>query len=354
MAESAPPVDVTASEPVPDDPTRPRSDASVATNVIVNSPIEILPESKEIYVHVEICASNENPKGNVPVMKHLKGFLWTLWNCYTPGIIMYDKENKHISKSVIEHLKTLPQFTKLFTTIYRKANDSRPGRHILVFKIKTPHTLHDIKNHEDVDLYLRDFNIYIREHHFPDYTLDSVSLGWIFGRHPTNHDRDNIKQEMSAAFKAACPTLSIPYFHVSPCTPSRIEDSGRKFFSQALAIHVAGNKSRQLMTLLKTTYNNHVNSIGFIPWDWKKGKKEAKDAYRDAMVAQSNYVANCYVVPIHGITEDQMKILRPRLLAAPGIESVEHTKKTVVHGRWDVICKKLYFAKRPSEMFWKI
>jgi hypothetical protein len=118
MAESAPPDDVMASEPVTDDPTRPRSDASVATNVIVNSPIEILPESKEIYVYVEICAPPENPKGNIPVMKYLKGFLWTIWNCYTPGVIMYDKDNKHISKSAIEGMKTLPQFTKMFTSIY--------------------------------------------------------------------------------------------------------------------------------------------------------------------------------------------------------------------------------------------
>jgi hypothetical protein len=98
MAESAPPDNVIASEPVTDNSTRPRSDASVATKVIVNSPIKILPESKEIYVHVEICAPSDNPKGNIPVMKYVKGFLWTIWNCYTPGVIMYNKENKHISK----------------------------------------------------------------------------------------------------------------------------------------------------------------------------------------------------------------------------------------------------------------
>jgi hypothetical protein len=143
---------------------------------------------------------------------------------------------------------------------------------------------------------------------------------------------------------AACPTLSIPYFHLSACIPSRTEDSGRQFFSQALCIQVAGNRDKQMMTLLKTAYKENVNSLGFVPWDWKKGKKAAKDAFRDAMVAQSNYVANCYVVPVHGITEVQMKLLKPRLLAAPAIESVEHTKYTAGHGRWDVICKKIYFS----------
>jgi hypothetical protein len=75
------------------------------------------------------------------------------------------------------------------------------------------------------------------------------------------------------------------------------------------------------MTLLKTAYKEQVNSVSFIPWDWKKGKKDAKDAFRDVMVAQTNYVANCYVVPIHGITEDQMKILHCHLLDAPALKA---------------------------------
>ncbi|RCI51850.1 hypothetical protein DT379_14105, partial [Pseudomonas aeruginosa] len=73
---------------------------------------------------------------------------------------MYDKDNKHISRSVIEHMKTITHFQKHFGTLFRKANENKPARHILVIKLKSPFTLYEIKRHEDVDRYIHDFNIY--------------------------------------------------------------------------------------------------------------------------------------------------------------------------------------------------
>jgi hypothetical protein len=138
MADSEPVDDVTAAKAAARDPTVPPSDSIVATYPIVNSPITILPVLKEFFVLIELCAPKSNPNGNISVMKHLKGLLWTIWNCYTPGVIMYDKNNKHISRSVIEHMKTLSQFNKHFTTIFRKANSSKPACHILAIKLKSP------------------------------------------------------------------------------------------------------------------------------------------------------------------------------------------------------------------------
>jgi hypothetical protein len=63
------------------------------------------------------------------------------------------------------------------------------------------------------------------------------------------------------------------------------------------------------------------------------------------MIAQSTYVANCWVVPDHGITEEQMLLLCPILEASPGVDSVERTKSTLSSSRWDVLCKKISFNK---------
>jgi hypothetical protein len=73
-------------------------------------------------------------------------------------------------------------------------------------------------------------------------------------------------------------------------------------------------------------------------------EKFNKDAYRNAMVAQSTFVANCWVVPVHGITKQQMITLCPILLATHGVDSVKRTKSTTMNGRWDVLCKKVYFT----------
>jgi hypothetical protein len=56
MADSTAIDDVNTAKTVIGDKVMHRSDASVATNLIVNSPIQILHESKEIFVYIEVCA----------------------------------------------------------------------------------------------------------------------------------------------------------------------------------------------------------------------------------------------------------------------------------------------------------
>lgn len=61
------------------------------------------------------------------------------------------------------------------------------------------------------------------------------------------------------------------------------------------------------------------------------------------MIAQGRYLTTVCVVPIHGISIDQMKTLRPLLLAESSIGSVERTKKTKEFGKWNVLVPKLHF-----------
>jgi hypothetical protein len=63
------------------------------------------------------------------------------------------------------------------------------------------------------------------------------------------------------------------------------------------------------------------------------------------MIAQSTFLVYCWVVPVHGITEEQMLHLRPILEAIAGVDSVERTKSTISSGRWDVLCTKTSFLK---------
>jgi hypothetical protein len=96
----------------------------------------------------------------------------------------------------------------------------------------------------DIECYIHNFNIYLREHHFPDYIIDTTSPGWLFGKHPQNHTRNDLIKQMTAEIKLACPVKAIPFFHISPCSPSRHEDSCRTFHTHALAIHISRNKLR--------------------------------------------------------------------------------------------------------------
>jgi hypothetical protein len=94
------------------------SDASAATSPADNNPKEILKETVEFFVKVEICAMETNRSGNIPFMKNFRGLLDTLAHYYSPGIIMYDEENKHLSKFVLAKMTSLTQFQKHFDTIF--------------------------------------------------------------------------------------------------------------------------------------------------------------------------------------------------------------------------------------------
>jgi hypothetical protein len=71
MADSTPTNKVNAAKAV-------ISDVSVATTLIVKSTIQILPKSKDIFVYIEVCASRDNPKGSITLMKHHNRLLWTV------------------------------------------------------------------------------------------------------------------------------------------------------------------------------------------------------------------------------------------------------------------------------------
>jgi hypothetical protein len=254
---------------------------------------------------------------------------------------MYDKENKHLSKFVLAKMTTLTQFQKHFDTIFRTANAKKPARHMLVIKFKSAFSLYEIKNQEFVQKYLDEYNIYLRDHSF-EYVLDTTSPGWIFGKHPQHHWPDDVKLEMIADINLACPNQTVPFFHLESCTPRRTEESGMNFRTQALGIHVDRNKNKKLEELLKKTYNGEGKKSIFVAWSFKQLQK---NAFRDAMIAQTTYLTKVWVVPIHGISISQMRTIRPLLLAMASVDSVKQTKKTKESGRWNVLVNKLHSRK---------
>jgi hypothetical protein len=67
------------------------------------------------------------------------------------------------------------------------------------------------------------------------------------------------------------------------------------------------------------------------------------EAYADAMVAQTTYLADVFTIPITGITTKQMTHLSPAITSSPFCTSVEQTRRTESEGRWNILTKKMTF-----------
>ena len=182
-------------------------------------------------------------------MKLHRDLLQTIWNAYTPGVIMYDKNNNFVNGYSIGKIRSLGDFNKLFDTMYRGSSISKPARHVLVMKLKRSLKLKEIKSQMSIDQYLLDNNVYITEHFFKDYVMDIGSPGWIFGKHPTQHNKEDIKATMMNEINLTCPDSQIPFFHLASGTVGRTERTGN-FNTRAVIFHVDKKKTHLLHQLL--------------------------------------------------------------------------------------------------------
>ena len=125
---------------------------------------------------------------------------------------MYDKNNNFVNSYSIGKIKCLTDYQKLFDTKYRSASLKKPARHTVVMKIKMAMSLKEFKSHELIDKFITENNVYITRKIFQNYVLDIGTPGWIFGKHPSHHDKDTIKHNMTRDIQTAMPGVTIPLF----------------------------------------------------------------------------------------------------------------------------------------------
>ena len=138
--------------------------------------------------------------------------------------------------------------------------------------------------------------------------------------------------------ETALPSSTIPFFHLAAGTVGRSENNG------SFIIHVDEKSKQTLHQMLKKTYKGQNY---YVPWSWKNSDPTTNSnaaTFRDAMKAQTSYVTNQWVIPLHGISERQMTIIRPRLMSLASVESIERTKTTTSEGKWSVLVKRTNFT----------
>ena len=118
-----------------------QDDRSVSTPQAANNPKDNAHLAVEIFAKIEFCAKNNNNNNNIPVMKLHPNLLLTIWNAFTPGVIMYDKNNNFVNSYSIGKIMCITDFQKLFDTKYRNETNKKPARHTLDMKIKTAMSL---------------------------------------------------------------------------------------------------------------------------------------------------------------------------------------------------------------------
>ena len=96
-----------------------QDDRSVATQHAANTPKGFAPAAVEIYLKIDFSAKTNNKNQNIPVLKLHRDLLLAIWSAFTPGVIMYDKNNNFVNSYSIGKIKCITDYQKLFDTKYR-------------------------------------------------------------------------------------------------------------------------------------------------------------------------------------------------------------------------------------------
>ena len=321
------------STPSKNDPNPPSSQ-SVATDQTVNGANSNGRKTVEYCVKAEFVSDGKN--NVVPITKYHRILLEALSNTHTHSLIIYDKLDRIITKHTISTLQSNADHQNLFDVFSKNGNDD--NRKYVVMKFKSSLSLNEIKSHLKISEIIHRHKIYLRIHNFSRSVIDTTSIGWLYGKHPSQHDHATIKSKITNAILALDPDADVPQFHLQYCTPSRIKNDNTRVTTKALEIVVDRRHAHGLDKMLKEAFKGKTI---YVKW---KLRHSTPETYADAMIAQSNYLADVYTVPIFGITEEQMKYLLPRLIDSPFCTSVEKTRKTESEGRWNLLTKKKTFT----------
>ena len=319
-----------STDPPPPDPAPTASDdASVNTEHTANGGKKNDLNTIDFCVKVEFVAKNADSP--VPVMKLHRDLILTLITAHTTALVIYDNHDHVITAESLAKLRTLADYQRLFDVLSRTGSKTRPGRHIVAMKLTTALTLADLKYPSEVSKFLRDNRIYLRLHPFPLKVIDTLSPGWLQGRHPTQSDSLAAKLFINRRIKKINPDAVIPEYHLIYSSPSRLNKDGTKITTKAYEVQVDRRNSQALDKMLKAAF--HGEPV-YVKWKYRHTKPEL---FRDAMVLQSKYLSECMTVPVHGVTEKQMKFLVRHIIIDPSCISVERTRTTDISGRWNVL-----------------
>ena len=81
-------------------------------------------------------------------------------------------------------------------------------------KFKSSLSLNKIKSHLKISEIIHRHKIYLRIHNFSRSVIDTTSIGWLYGKHPSQHDHATIKSKITNAILALDPDADVPQFHL--------------------------------------------------------------------------------------------------------------------------------------------
>ena len=134
-----------------------------------------------------------------------------------------------------------------------------------------------------------------------------------------------------------CDKKKIPLFHGGFSSPFVIEEGGTRTSTKAYVLQCKQSDAKDLVTLLQDTYKTDPQLV------FHRIRHHDLTAYKNAIHKQNSFLAKGCVVPIKGVTMEDMFYVSNEILQIPGIIDTFPHKDLAGHGRWSIMTDTTHF-----------
>ena len=284
----------------------------------------------EIHVKFEYVQKVSNKA--VPILQYHGQLLTSIIYAHGDSVTVFDKNDKPIDQSQINALTSIAHLRELAEIHTR---DGKAVRHIIIMRLRSPISLHDIRNTTVFMTHLKNMNAYVQEHAFPIAEWDISSVGWFWDMHPNHMSYALIKTHIQMLVKTKCPPKTVlPQFELSNATAKFQEPGQQEMRTRVIQISCDRKSSKILHKLLIKAFAD--NPI-YVPWD---ARRQDPTWYKNSLRAQFKYLCNTFTVALYGVNREEMWHLENKIIETNLVTAVHPHRETDTIGRWNLLIHK--------------
>jgi hypothetical protein len=263
-------------------------------------------------------------------------------------IEIFDNKGKALPKVDLlrwtkdQHLKTFNlhshQSAKTNPFVEEKTLIGREKTVFIAHRIRTSWSLTEIKSIAAVNKLLKEHNVFMTEHRWPETIWNTTQLGFIIGLDPQFFDPEQaVAKVIQDLQKNTNGHPKIPKFRMAYTTPSIETNEHRQLRTKAYAIETEKSSSMEMLRYVKQAYKD---TGLFVPFQMRS---KLPEIFAKAIRMQTAILASHRTIVLNNIGTDAMMYLSHWIEQIDGVKEIAPYKSVDHDGRYRILVKKEEF-----------
>lgn len=251
-----------------------------------------------------------------------------------PEITIFDNYGALFSKTKYEGVPSIKTHFHFHLLPGNETLRRRPVA-MVVHRIYSQQAFRHIR--QQISSILHDNKTRMHEHLWTEDDAHITNIGFHIGLDPRNYPKDVIEHAVRQKIKneIGTPLHKIPKFQCGFIRPCYIDKHGNTTKTTSYDIQCRSKDAQTLISLLARAMDSQ--------FCFHKTRHTSPSNYSFSIDQQNNFLKECRIIPIEGISPDTMSLVKKELLKIDGLDDIVPHKHTSLKGRWNLITTKANF-----------